>query len=42
MTNINLHSIFYHLVGDDKFLSKVIETESGEQKKRKAKEKNLI
>ena len=39
MTNINLHSIFYHLVGDDKFLSKVIETESGEQKKKKSKGK---
>jgi hypothetical protein len=44
MANINLHSIFRHLTGDDNFLSTVIETDNKEieQKKNKQKGFNLM
>jgi hypothetical protein len=44
MTPINLHNIFCHLIGDDNFLSTIIETNTKEieQKKNKKKGFNLM
>lgn len=39
MSNINLNKIFCHLVGDDNFLSTIIETSSNEGKNKKSKKK---
>lgn len=41
MTNINMHNIFYHLVGNDKFLSEVIETESDKLEEKKIKNNKI-
>lgn len=41
MTDINLHRIFCHLTGDENFLSKVIEVDKVDVKKKKLKKKGL-
>lgn len=41
MTDINLHTIFCHLTGDDNFLSIVIETDNDNNKKKKNKKKKF-
>ena len=42
MATINLHRIFCHLVGDDNFLTKTIETNSGKTKKNNKNEPSIL